>query len=110
MAEGIVELTTAAWDKEVLQANGLVMVDFWAVWCGPCRMIAPTVDELAKEYAGKVKVGKLNTDENPDIASKYKIMGIPTIMFFKDGQKVDQIVGAVPKPQLKAKIDALLQG
>lgn len=108
MAEGIVELTTATWDKEVLQANGLVMVDFWAVWCGPCRMIAPTVEELAKEYAGRVKVGKLNTDENPDIASKYKIMGIPTIMFFKDGQKVDQIVGAVPKPQLKAKIDALL--
>ncbi|WP_333652132.1 thioredoxin [Dissulfurispira sp.] len=110
MAEGIVELTTAAWDKEVLQANGLVMVDFWAAWCGPCRMIAPTVEELSKEYAGKVKVGKLNTDENPDIASKYKIMGIPTIMFFKDGQKVDQIVGAVPKSQLKAKIDALLQG
>jgi thioredoxin 1 len=108
MAEGIVDLTTAAWDKEVLQANGLVMVDFWAVWCGPCRMIAPTVEELAKEYAGRVKVGKLNTDENPDIASKYKIMGIPTIMFFKDGQKVDQVVGAVPKPQLKAKIDALL--
>jgi thioredoxin 1 len=108
MAEGIVELTTATWDKEVLQTNGLVMVDFWAVWCGPCRMIAPTVEELSKEYAGRVKVGKLNTDENPDIASKYKIMGIPTIMFFKDGQKVDQIVGAVPKPQLKAKIDALL--
>jgi thioredoxin 1 len=108
MAEGIVELTTAAWDREVLQANGLVMVDFWAVWCGPCKMITPTVEELAKEYAGKVKVGKLNTDENPDVASKYKIMGIPTIMFFKDGQKVDQIVGAVPKPQLKAKIDALI--
>ncbi len=109
MAEGIVELTTASWDKEVVQANGLVMVDFWAVWCGPCRMIAPMVEELAKEYAGSVKVGKLNTDENPDVASKYKIMGIPTIMFFKDGQKVEQIVGAVPKPQLKAKIDALLQ-
>lgn len=109
MAEGIVELTTASWDKEVVQANGLVMVDFWAVWCGPCRMVAPMVEELAKEYAGSVKVGKLNTDENPDVASKYKIMGIPTIMFFKDGQKVEQIVGAVPKPQLKAKIDALLQ-
>lgn len=110
MAEGIVELTSAAWDSEVLQANGLVMVDFWAVWCGPCRMIAPTVEELAKEYAGSLKVGKLNTDENPEVASKYKIMGIPTIMFFKDGQKIDQVVGAVPKPQLKSKIDALLAG
>ncbi|MBI5212742.1 MAG: thioredoxin [Nitrospirae bacterium] len=108
MAEGIVELTSGTWDSEVLKAGGVVMVDFWAVWCGPCRMIAPTVEELAKEYTGKIKVGKLNTDENSDIASKYKIMGIPTIMFFKDGQKVDQIVGAVPKPQLKAKIDSLI--
>jgi len=108
MAEGVVEATTETWEKEVLSTEGLVMVDFWAVWCGPCRMIAPTVEELAKEYAGKVKVVKLNTDENPDIASKYKIMGIPTIMFFKNGQKVDQIVGAVPKSHLKAKIDALL--
>ncbi len=108
MAEGIIELTTDSWDKEVLQSSGLVMVDFWAVWCGPCRMIAPTVEELAKEYAGKVKVGKLNTDENSEIAGKYKIMGIPTIMFFKDGQKVDQVVGAVPKPQLKSKIESLL--
>ncbi|MFO0752841.1 MAG: thioredoxin [Thermodesulfovibrionales bacterium] len=101
-------MTSASWAQEVEQSGGLVMVDFWAVWCGPCRMVAPTVEELAKEYSGKVKVGKLNTDENPDVASKYKIMGIPTLMFFKDGQKVDQIVGAVPKPQLKAKIDALL--
>ncbi len=110
MAEGVLSVTTATWDQEVLQAPGLVMVDFWAVWCGPCRMIAPTVEELAKDYAGQVKVAKLNTDENPDIASKYKIMGIPTIMFFKAGQKVDQVVGAVPKPQLKAKIDSLLAG
>ncbi|HHN64656.1 MAG TPA: thioredoxin [Nitrospirae bacterium] len=108
MAEGIIEVTTTTWDQEVLKEKGLVMVDFWAVWCGPCRMIAPTVEEIAKEYAGKLKVCKLNTDENPDIASRYKIMGIPTLMFFKDGQKVDQIVGAVPKPQLKAKIDQLL--
>ncbi|MCC6346077.1 MAG: thioredoxin [Nitrospirales bacterium] len=108
MAEGVVELTSASWEQEVVQSSGLVMVDFWAVWCGPCRMVAPTVEELAKEYDGKVKVGKLNTDENPDVASKYKIMGIPTLMFFRDGQKVDQIVGAVPKPQLKAKIDALI--
>jgi thioredoxin 1 len=108
MAEGISVATTATWDKEVLQSDGLVMVDFWAVWCGPCRMIAPTVEELAKEYSGKLKVVKLNTDENPDVASKYKIMGIPTIMFFKKGEKLDQIVGAVPKPQLKAKIDSFL--
>ncbi|MFN3396116.1 MAG: thioredoxin [Thermodesulfovibrionales bacterium] len=108
MAEGIINVTSQTWDSEVLQSKGIVMVDFWAVWCGPCRMIAPTVEELAKEYEGKIKVAKLNTDENPDIASRYKIMGIPTIMFFKDGEKVDQIVGAVPKPQLKAKIESLL--
>jgi thioredoxin len=108
MSEGILEVTTATWEKEVLNSPGLVMIDFWAVWCGPCRMIAPTVEELSKEYTGKLKVCKLNTDENPDIASRYKIMGIPTLMFFNNGQKVDQIVGAVPKPQLKAKIDALL--
>lgn len=108
MAEGVIAITSASWESEVLQSKGLVVVDFWAVWCGPCRMVAPTIEELAKEYAGRVKVGKLNTDENSDIASKYKVMGIPTIMFFKDGQKVDQIVGAVPKQQIKSKIDALL--
>ena len=108
MAEGIVNLTSATWDPEVTEYKGVIMVDFWAVWCGPCRMIAPTIEELAKDYAGKITVGKLNTDENADIASRFKIMGIPTIIFFKDGQKVDQIVGAVPKPQLKSKIDALL--
>ena len=108
MAEGILEVTTASWEQEVMNESGLVLIDFWAVWCGPCRMIAPTVEELAKEYAGKVKVVKLNTDENPEIASRYKIMGIPTLMFFKSGQKIDQIVGAVPKPQLKAKLESLI--
>ncbi|UCG77727.1 MAG: thioredoxin [Nitrospirota bacterium] len=108
MAEGVMEVTSSTWDKEVLQTGELVMVDFWAVWCGPCRMVAPTVEELSREYAGKLKVVKLNTDDNPDIASRYKIMGIPTLMFFKDGEKVEQIVGAVPKPQLQAKIDTLL--
>ncbi len=108
MAEGILDVTTSSWENEVLNSKGLVMIDFWAVWCGPCRIVAPTVEELSKEYAGKVKIMKLNTDENPEIASKYKIMGIPTLMFFKDGQKVDQVVGAVPKPQLKAKLDSLL--
>lgn len=110
MAEGIVTATTATWETEVIQHKGLVMVDFWAVWCGPCRMIAPTVEELAKDYAGKLKVIKLNTDENPEVASQYKIMGIPTIIFFKDGQKVDQVVGAVPKGQLQSKIDSFLEG
>ncbi|MBF0567221.1 MAG: thioredoxin [Nitrospirae bacterium] len=105
MAEGVINATTATWDTEVLGAQGLVLVDFWAVWCGPCRMVAPIVEDLAREYTGKMKVVKLNTDENPDIASKYKIMGIPTLMFFKGGQKVDQLVGAVPKSQLKDKIE-----
>jgi thioredoxin 1 len=108
MADGIITATTVSWDKDVLQSEEVVMVDFWAVWCGPCRMIAPAIEELAKEYEGKVRVVKLNTDENPDIASKYKIMGIPTIMFFKNGEKLDQVVGAVPKPQLKAKLDSFL--
>jgi len=108
MAEGILEATTANWEDEVLKAEGLVMIDFWAAWCGPCRMISPTVEELAKEYSGKIKVMKLNTDENSEVASRYKIMGIPTIMFFKSGEKLDQIVGVVPKQQLKAKLDAFL--
>ena len=98
----------ANWEVEVLKSQGLVMIDFWAAWCGPCRMISPTVEELSKEYSGKLKVLKLNTDENSEIASRYKIMGIPTIMFFKDGVKLDQIVGVVPKQQLKAKIDSFL--
>lgn len=108
MAEGVLEVTTSTWEGEVLKSQGVVMVDFWAVWCGPCRMIAPAIEEIAKEYTGKIKVAKLNTDENPEIASRYKIMGIPTVMFFKDGQRVDQVVGAVPKTQLKSKIDSLL--
>jgi thioredoxin 1 len=108
MAEGVVEVTSSGWESEVIKAQGLVMVDFWAAWCAPCRIISPTVEELSKEYAGKMKFFKLNTDESPDIASKYNIMGIPTLMFFKDGNKIDAIVGAIPKQQLKAKIDSLL--
>src|SRR4030065_2636474 len=97
MAGSVLHVTDQSFEQDVLKADQPVLVDFWAVWCGPCRMIAPTVEALAKEYAEKIKVLKLNTDENPEVASRYKIMGIPTIMFFKDGNKLDQIVGVVPK-------------
>ncbi|MBF0554665.1 MAG: thioredoxin [Nitrospirae bacterium] len=108
MGEGVMNATAANWAAEVLGAKELVLVDFWAVWCGPCRMVAPIVEDMAKEYVGRLKVLKLNTDEHPDIASKYKIMGIPTLMLFKNGEKIDQLVGAVPKHQLKEKIEAHL--
>jgi len=108
MAEGVSEVTTSSWESEVIKAQGVVMIDFWAAWCGPCRIISPTIEELSKEYSGKIKVLKLNTDENSDIASRYQVMGIPTVMFFKDGTKVDQIVGVVPKQFLKAKIESFL--
>jgi thioredoxin 1 len=96
------------WDAEVMKATELVMVDFWAVWCGPCQMVAPIIDELAKEYAGKLKVRKLNTDENPEVAGRYQVMSIPTILFFKNGQPVEKLVGARPKRQFKELIDSLL--
>jgi thioredoxin 1 len=102
------KVETATWDAEVGAAPGLVMVDFWAVWCGPCQMVAPIVDELAGEYAGKLKVLKLNTDENPEIAGKYQIMSIPTILFFKGGEPVEKLIGARPKRQFKEIIDQLL--
>jgi len=97
-----------SWDAEVMKAPGLVMVDFWAVWCGPCQMVAPILDELANEYAGKLRVMKLNTDENPEIAGRYQVMSIPTILFFKNGQAVEKLVGARPKRQFKEVIDSLL--
>lgn len=96
------------WDAEVAKAQGLVLVDFWAVWCGPCQMVAPIVEDLAKEYAGKLRVLKLNTDENPEIAGRFQIMSIPTILFFKDGNPVEKLVGARPKQQFKQVIDSLL--
>jgi thioredoxin 1 len=103
-----VKVETATWDATVLKAKGLVMVDFWAVWCRPCQMIAPIIEELAKEYDGRLTVTKLNTDENPDLASRYQIMGIPTLMFFRDGKAIEKIVGAASKQQFKEKIDTLL--
>jgi thioredoxin 1 len=109
MAEGVVNLTGATWDSEVVQYKGVVLVDFWAPWCGPCRMIAPSIEELAAEYAGKAKIGKVNTDENNELAMKFRIMSIPALLFFKDGVRVDQIIGGVPKPMIKAKLDELLK-
>ncbi len=104
----VVNITSQTWEEEVLKASGAVVVDFWAPWCGPCQMIAPTLEELAGEYLGKLKVCKVNTDENPDMGSRYQIMGIPTLLFFKEGKVVDKIVGAASKKQYKDKMEALL--
>jgi thioredoxin 1 len=94
--------------QEVLNSNLPVLVDFWAVWCGPCRAISPVVEELAKEFTGKLKVTKLNVDENPAIPSQYGVRGIPTLILFKGGKILDQIVGAVPKAKLVAMIEKAL--
>lgn len=102
------QLNDANFEKEVSNSNLPYMVDFWATWCAPCRAVAPMVTELATEYEGKINVAKLNTDENPATASKYKIFSIPTLLFFKGGKIVDQVVGAVPKNELKKRIDQLL--
>ena len=94
------QVTDTSFKQDVLESDIPVLVDFWAPWCGPCRMVAPVVDEIAQQYEGKVKVVKLNTDENPQVASQYGIRSIPTLMIFKGGQRVDMVVGAVPKTTL----------
>ena len=101
MASNTVEVTDQNFDTEVLQAKIPVLVDFWAEWCGPCRVLAPTVEALAEEYAGKVKVAKLNVDENVATASRYRIQGIPTLLLFQDGEVREQLVGVQPKSALE---------
>ena len=105
---GPIAVTDDNFVREVLEASGPVLVDFWAAWCGPCRMIAPVVEELAEEYAGKVKVCKLDVDAARKTAAEFGIRSIPTLLIFKEGKVVDQVIGAVPKQQIVDKLDAVL--
>ncbi|MEO8761588.1 MAG: thioredoxin [Bacteroidia bacterium] len=103
-----VEITDANFESLVKNSDKLVLVDFWAEWCGPCRMVGPIVEELAKEYEGKAVIGKINVDNNPNVSMEFGVRNIPTILFFKNGKVVDKQVGAVPKAQLAAKLQAQL--
>jgi thioredoxin len=105
MSDHVTEFNDGNFQSEVLESDQPVLVDFWAPWCGPCRMLAPTVEEVAGEYAGRVKVGKLNTDEARQAAINYNIQSIPTLVLFKNGEVADTLMGAVPKPQITAMLD-----
>jgi len=107
MAEPLT-ITVSNFDTEVLQSTTPVLIDFWAPWCGPCRMVAPAVEEMATQYAGKLKVGKLNVDDHPAIAQRYGITGIPALLFFEGGHVVDTVVGAVPNSTLQKHVDGVL--
>jgi thioredoxin 1 len=109
MAAGVIEINDGNFEDEVLKCSLPVIVDFWAPWCGPCRMIAPITEKLAEEYEGRLKLCKLNVDENPQTASKYRVMSIPQILFFKDGEVVDESTGAVPESVLRSKAESVLQ-
>ncbi len=102
------EFTDANFDELVMKSDKPVIVDFWAVWCGPCRMVGPIVEEIGNEYEGKVVVGKVDVDNNPGTASKFGIRNIPTLLYIKNGEIVDKVVGAVPKQQLVKKLEAIL--
>lgn len=103
-----IQVDDGNFEREVLRAGIPVLLDCWAPWCGPCRMIAPAIDQIARKYSGRVKVGKLNTDENQQVPSRFGIMSIPTLMIFKNGKAIERIVGAQPKEALTSKIDAVL--
>ena len=102
------QVTDDTFEKDVLQSPQPAVVDFWAPWCQPCRMLTPVIEELAKEYAGKVRVGKVNVDENPGIPGRFRVQAIPTLLFFKGGKLVDQMQGMHPKAEIKKKFDSLI--
>ena len=108
MADGIVTLSDNTFDEEVKGSAELILVDFWAEWCGPCKMIAPTLEELSRDYAGRLRIAKLNVDDNPDVARRFEVMSIPTLILFKDGEPVQRLIGAKGKGQLVQEIDPFL--
>jgi len=107
-SKNLMEFTDGNFDEEVLNSNLPVLIDLWAIWCAPCHMISPIVEELADEYAGKLKVGKLNVDQNPNVPGRYNVRAIPTLLFFKDGKLYDQIVGVVPKSTIEEVIKRIV--
>lgn len=108
MAGNVAEFTDANFEAEVLQSSVPVLVDFWAPWCGPCKMLAPSIEALAVQYEGRVKVGKLNTDDNENTAAKFGIRSIPTLLMFKNGEVVNQLVGALPKDKIAEQLDRVV--
>jgi thioredoxin 1 len=109
-SQNVMEFTTANWDQEVLKSDQPVLVDFWAAWCGPCRALAPTIDKIATQFAGRIKVGKLNTDDNADLAVKYGISGIPQVLLFKGGgEPRERLVGVQPEAALVKAINRVLE-
>ena len=104
-----IEITDSNFEQEVINSDTPVLIDFWAIWCGPCKVIAPVVEEIAGEYEGKLKVGKLDVDNNPNVAIKYGIRSIPTLMVFNNGQVSDQMIGALPKAHIVDRLEKVLQ-